>query len=241
MKKFSALFPVFFFISSVISAKSLWTDGGSLYTVKVKQNDIIRIQFTEKTLMKYKTEQRRNNYESIKGKKGGGSFFSFFPDAEVGGNDTVRNQNDMSVNRENRFTVPAKVLSIEGNTAAISGVNTVAVNGEFLKVSITGEFDTRLMQPDNSLFSTDIYNLEFRVENTAPQNEAVFSDADLVYSTNYTEMLTNQVFDPTNQVTNTVITTNLSAVKIELKGLTDSKKREIVSKYMNFILNALFR
>lgn len=239
MKKWFVI--ICLFSAGLLSAKSLWNNGLSLYQVKVAKGDIVKIRFSEKTLMKYKVEQRQSSYQATKGRKGGGSLFSFFPDAEVNQNDTIRNQNNLNVNNENKFVVPALITDIEDRTVMISGNNSTMVNGEAFKVQFDGQFDIRSLNADLTIFSTEIYNLNFRVLNESPTNAALFSANDLIFTTNYNEMLTNKVIDTNTNLTNEVITTNFSSIKIEFKGIADEKKQDLIVRYLNTIINALFR
>lgn len=221
-----------------VYAKSLWKDGLNVYKLSVKKGEIVKIRFSEKTILKYKIEQKQNNYQATKGKKGGGNLFSFFPDAEINENDSIRNQNDVSVNNENNFVIPARVTASEGNLVTIEGVNSSLVNGESFKIRFSGQFDTGSLSSDRSVLSTEIYNLDFQITKEPPANAELFSAKDMVYTTNYTEMVTNTTVS--NGVTNLTLTTNLSSVKLEFQGIQDSKKKQILVNYLNFIVNSLF-
>ena len=239
MKKAAVLF-VLFFVAAVPAsfAKSLWKDGLNVYKLSVKKGDLVRIRFSEKTILKYKIEQKQNNYQVTKGKKGVGQLFSFFPEAEVSENDTIKNQNDVSVNNENKFVMPAKVTRVDGSIVAIEGLNSSLVNGETFKIRLLGEFDMGSLNADYSVLSTDIYNLDFQVTKEPPVNAEILSEKDLVFATNYSEFVTNAVVS--NNVTNLVVSSNQSSVKLELKGIQDAKKKQLLVNYLNFIVNSLF-
>ncbi len=211
----------------------------NIYKINVKPGDIIKISFLEKTIMKYKLEQRQNDYESKKGVKGKGDIFNFFPDIEVNDNDTVRNQNNLSVDNENSFSINAKVLAVSNNTATLEGFHTTLINGEIFKLQISGEFDINSLRSGSSIMSTDIYNLDFRVLNQSPTNNAVFNRDDLVFSTNYTDIVTNQVIS--NNMTNSEVSTNQSSFKLEFTGIRDDKKKDLLMNYLNSMINLLFR
>lgn len=217
----------------------MWDNGINFYKVNIRTGDIVTIHFQEKTIMKYKTEERENDYESKKGVKGKGDIFSFFPDVEINGNDTVRNQNDMSVDNESSFSINAKVLTISNNTAVIEGFHSTLINGEIFSLQISGEFDINSLGPGPSIMSTDIYNLDFRVLNVSPTNSAMFSQDDLVYSTNYSDIVTNQVVS--NNITNSILVTNQSSFKLEFTGIRDEKKKDLLMNYLNSMINLLFR
>lgn len=244
MKKSAAILFLFFLAAALTGpaqtapAKSLWKDGMNVYKLRVKNGDLVKIRFTEKTILKYKVEQRQNNFQNTTGKKGGGQLFSFFPDADVSENDTIKNQNDVSVNNENKFVIPAKVTAVNGGIVSIEGKNSSLVNGESFKIRFLGDFDMNSLDSDYSVMSTEIYNLEFQVTKEPPVNTDYFSEKDMVFATNYSEMTTNAVIS--NNVTNFTVTTNMSSVKLEFKGIQDAKKKQILVNYMNFIVNSLF-
>jgi len=220
--------------------KSLWDNGLNFYKINIKPGDIVKIRFLEKTIMKYKTEERQNNYESKKGVRGKGDIFNFFPDIEVNGNDTVRNQNNLSVNNEDSFSINAKVLTISNNTATIEGFHSTLINGEIFKLQISGEFNIDSVGSGSTIMSTDIYNLDFRVMNQSLTNNAIFSQDDLVFSTNYTDITTNQTISSDN-LTNIEVVTNQSSFKLEFTGIRDSKKKDLLMNYLNSMINLLFR
>jgi hypothetical protein len=223
---------------SAVYGKSLWKDGLNVYRLSVKKGEIVKIRFSEKTIMKYKVEQKQNNYQSTKGKKGGGNLFSFFPDTEVNENDTLRNQNNVSINNENNFVIPARVTAAEGDLVSIEGVNSSLVNGEKFQIKFGGQFDVSSMNSDRSVLSTEIYDLNFQITKEPPVNTDLFSEKDMVFATNYTELMTNTTVS--NNVTNLTVVTNLSSLKLEFKGIQDEKKKQILVNYMNFIVNSLF-
>jgi hypothetical protein len=241
MKKFFCFSALFLFLFSLSFGKSLWDNGLNVYKVYVKKGEIVKIKFTDKTIMKYQIEQKQNNYQATKGKKGGGELFSFFPSAEVNENDNIKNQNNLSINNVNQFAIPAKVTEIDGDTVSIQGQNMSLINGETFKIEISGEFDLPSISPDSSILSTEIYNLDFKVYRESPTNAALFNANDLEFSTNYSEITSNQVYNPTNNTTNIMLVTNMSSVKLEFKGIRDEKKKDILMNYLNFIVSALFR
>jgi hypothetical protein len=225
---------------SIASARSLWDNGMNFYKINVKQGDIIKIRFLEKTIMKYKLEQRQNDYQSKKGVKGKGDIFSFFPDVEVDADDALRNQNNLSVDNEESFSINAKVTAVNNNTASFEGFHSTLINGEIFKLEISGEFDINSLGSGSSIASTDVYDLDFRVLNQSPTNAAMFNQDDLVFSTNYTDIVTNQVIS-SNNITNIQLTTNFSSFKLEFTGIRDSKKQELLMNYLNSMINLLFR
>jgi hypothetical protein len=228
-------------IAVSLYAKSIWTNGFSFYQTSVKEGDIITVRFSDKTLMNYNVQQKRNDFQSESGKKGSGDLFSFFPNAEVKQNDTVKNQNNLNVNNQNRFQIPAKVTAVNGRTAVLQGLNSSLVNGESFRVEFTGEADFSSLQSDGSILSTDIYNLDFKIFQETPTNTSYFQSDDLVFQTNYNEIFTNQVVDPTNNTTNSLIVTNLANFKLEFKGIRDEKKKDLLANYLNGVIQALFR
>jgi hypothetical protein len=196
--------------------------------------------FLEKTIMKYKLEQRQSDYQSRKGVKGKGEIFSFFPEIEITGDDTIRDQNNFSLDNEESFSINAKITSVNNTTANFEGFHSTLMGGEIFKLQISGEFDINSLEPGSSIASTDVYDLDFRVLNQNLTNAAMFSRNDLVFSTNYSEIQTNQVIS-SNNITNTQLTTNLSSFKIEFTGIADSKKQELLMNYLNTMINLLFR
>lgn len=224
--------------AAILGAKTLWQEGSSVYRMTVKTGDIVRIRFTEKTILKYKIEQKQSQHQLTRGRQGGGELFSFFPDAEVSENDTIRNQNAVTVNSENRFVIPAKVTRVDGPVVSVSGVNSSVLNGENFKIAFSGEFDVSSLLSDRSVLSTDVFNLDFRVTQEPPVNEAVFSEDDLVFRTNYTELTTNATV--TGGVTNWTVATNMSSIRLELAGIRDSKKKQILANYLNSVIQSLF-
>ncbi len=225
---------------SIMYSKSLWDNGMNFYKVNVKKGDIIKIRFLEKTIMKYKMDQRQSDFESRKGVKGKGDLFNFFPDVEVNADNNLRNQNNLSVDNETSFSINAKITAVNDNTAVFDGYHSTLINGEIFKLEISGEFDVNSLGSGSSISSTDIYDLDFRVLNESPTNAVMFNQDDLVFSTNYTDIVSNQVLS-SNNITNMQITTNLSSFKLELAGIRDSKKKELLMNYLNSMINLLFR
>lgn len=221
-------------------SRSLWDNGINFYKINVKPGDLIKISFLEKTIMKYRLEQRENDYESKKGVRGKGDIFNFFPDVEVNDNDTVRNQNNLSVDNESSFSINAKVLTISNNTATLEGYHSTMVNGEIFKLQISGEFDINSLNSGSTILSADIYNLDFRVLNESPTNQDILNSDDLVFTTNYTDISTNQTIS-SNNITNSEITTNQSTFKLEFTGIRDTKKKDLLMNYLNSIISLLFR
>ncbi len=238
-KSFIFLSLLCFFFFSLIYSKSLWLNG-SIYKIRIKPGDIIKIKFDEKTIMKYRLEQRQNAYEAKKGKKGKGDAFSFFPDLEVNEDDNLRSQNNLSINNESSFALNAKVLTLESNLASLEGYHSTLINGEVFKLAISGEFDINSLGSESSIYSTDIYNLDFRVMNESPTNMALFNQNDLVFTTNYSDIVSNMVVG-SNNMTNVQLTTNLSSFKLEFTGIRDNKKKELLMNYLNNMINLLFR
>ena len=129
---------IFMLFSVFAFGKSLWENGVNMYKISVKTGDIIKIKFSDKTIMKYRIEARKNNFETTKGKKGGGEIFSFFPNAEVNENDNTRNQNTVNVNNENNFTIPAKVTALKDELVSIQGANSSLINGDLFRIELKG-------------------------------------------------------------------------------------------------------
>lgn len=229
---------------SRISAKSLWEDGGNLYRADVKPGDILRVRFSEKTLMKYKLEQKTTRNDDTKGRRGSGEIFSFFPDAAVAASDRTEGKNELTIQNEKNFTLPAKVVDADSNTLRLQGFTTSLLNGEALRIEVSGECPISRVSGDRSVASTDIYDLGFKVDGQPPTNSLVFTEEDILYKTNFTE-ITNATTIATNTngqpVTNTIRVTNAEAFKLEFAGIADRKKREILVNYLNAIVNALFR
>ncbi len=224
----------------LFSSATLWKEGNIFYKRKVKEGDIITIRFSEKTIMKYRIENKNNTYLTKKGKKGSGNLFSFFPDIEAKENDTIKNSQSFTINNENKFLMKAKVISVNEDSATIEGNNSIIIDGEKYSLRLGGEFLVDDLESDNSIYSTDIYNLNFEVLRESLKT-ALISEGDIVFQTNYTEITTNTVFDPTNNATNTQIVTNTSSFEIKLKGISEDKKKEIIVNYINSILMHLFK
>jgi plasmid maintenance system antidote protein VapI len=229
---------------ALLSAKSLWEDGGNLYRTDVKPGDILRVRFSEKTLMKYKLEQKTTRNDDTKGRRGSGEIFSFFPDAAVAASDRTEGRNELTIQNEKNFTMPAKVVDADSNTLHLQGYTTSLLNGEVLRIEVSGECAISRVSGDRSVTSTDLYDLGFKVAGQPPTNSRVFTEEDVLYKTNFTE-ITNATTIATNTngqlVTNTTRVTNAAAFKLEFAGIADRKKREILVNYLNAIVNALFR
>ena len=222
-------------------SRSIWENGGNLYKLPLDTGDLVRIRFSEKTMLKYKREQRQNLYEASKGRRGQGEVFSFFPDAEISQNDTVRGQSQIQIQQENRFVLPARVSAVSNRVVFIEGDHSVIMNGEAYRMSFTGQFGLNFLSSDYTVLSTDVYGLQFRLESVSPSVEETLSGNDLIFATNYNDIRTNIVVDPTNMQTNTVVETNFSSFRLEFKGIRDEKKKEILVRYLNALVDALFR
>jgi len=239
MKKYISVAMLIFAIIILLYGKSLWQDV-NIYKVNVKVGDIIKIKFAEKTLLRYRQEQKQNVYQDIKGKKGKGEVFSFFPDAEVTEDNTIRNQNTLTINNENKFVITAKIISIQGDLLKLQGYHSTLVNGEIYKLDISGECSKNSLGSDRSIYSSDVYNLDFKVSRETPVNPAVFNENDVVYTTNYTDIVSNITITSNNE-TNVTMVTNFSSFKLQFSGIQDSKKKQLLVNYLNSIINTLFR
>lgn len=240
MKKLSILFGIIaIFAITTISAKSLWLDF-SLYRLKIKVGDIIKIRFDEKNIIKYETESRKDNFQSTKGKRGKGKTFDFFPDAEITDSDTIKSKNQLLVKNDSEYGISAMVQEVSGSTVYIRANNNTIVNGETLAVELSGACNIMRIKPDYSIDSTDIYGLNFTVQKQSLTNKNLLSDDDLIFTTNFTDIKTNVIVS-TNNITNTVLTTNIAAMQLKFEGIRDSKKKELIINYLNVMINALFR
>lgn len=241
MKKVLALILLF---PAALGAKSLWEDGGSIYRVTVNAGDILRIRFGEKQVMKYKMEQKSVQSDDTKGRKGSGELFSFFPDAAVTANDRVSGKSEVNVQTENRFTIAARVIEAGSNSLKLQGFTSSLMNGEALRVEISGECARGRVESDRSVSAGDLYDLSFRVAGQPPTNAMAFREEDVLYKTNYTG-ISNALVIGTNTngllVTNLVSITNPASLKLEFAGISDAKKRELLVNYLNAVVNALFR
>ncbi|MCX7821696.1 MAG: flagellar basal body L-ring protein FlgH [Brevinematales bacterium] len=225
----------------LLFSTTIWKNGNIFYKQKLREGDIITVRFSDKAVMKYRIENKNSAYLTKKGKKGSGNLFSFFPDIEAKENDTTKNSQNWTVNNENNFLMKAKVISIDGDYGVLEGNNSIIIDGEKYGFKLSGEFVISDLEADNSIFSTDIYNLNFELSRENLKKDNVIGEGDIVFQTNYNEIITNRVFDPTNNVTNIQITTNMSSFEIKLKGISEEKKREIIINYVNSILTHLFK
>ena len=219
---------------------SLWKNGNSFYKINLKSGDILTVKFSDKVILKYKIEQKNTTYLDKKGKKGEGELFNFFPDIAIKENDTAKDQLSLSLNSENKFSLKAKIVSLDDNVGVLNGYNSVLIGGELYKLDFAGEFDIYSVSPDNSILSTDLYNLNFKITKESSSTLEFLSEEDLVFKTNFSEIFTNYIYDPTNSVTNTVLMTNLSSFEIRLKGISEEKKKELILNYLRSIINQLF-
>ncbi len=225
----------------LLNSTSLWKNGNIFYKQKLKEGDIITVRFSDKAIMKYRIENKNTAYLTKKGKKGSGNLFSFFPDIEAKENDTTKNSQNWTVNNENNFVIKAKVINLNEDYGSLEGNNSIVIDGEKYGFRLSGEFLISDLEPDNSIFSTEIYNLNFELSRENLRKSDFLSEEDVVFQTNFNEIITNRVFDPTNNITNIQITTNLSSFEIKLKGISENKKKEIIINYINSILTHLFK
>ncbi len=232
---------LFLFFTIFLFSSSLWKNGNNFYKPSLKQGDIITIRFSDKTILKYRIEHKNNSYLDKKGTKGGGNIFSFFPDAEAKENDVAKNTHTLTVNNENNFIMKGKVVSLIENIGVINCDNSIIIEGERYNLKLNGEFDIYDLEADNSIYSTQIYNLSFQINRENLKTEEVISENELVFQTNYTEITTNTIINPTNNATNIQISTNLSSFEIKLKGISEEKKKQLIFNYLNSILNQLFK
>jgi len=223
-----------------VYAISLWSGGNNFYKPQLKVGEIITVRFSDKTILKYKIEQKNNNYTSKKGIKGSGEIFSFFPEAEAKENDNIKNSIAFNINNENNFIIKAKILEINNGYGLLGAENSIIVDGERYNLKLEGEFSLYDLEPDNSIFSTDIYNLFFQIKRENLKQDFI-GEEDLIFQTNYSEIITNVVFDPTNNITNLQVVTNLSSFEIKLKGISEEKKKQLIFNYLNSIINQLFK
>jgi hypothetical protein len=244
-------------------SKSVWTTV-PIYHINLKPGDIIRIKFTEKTMLKYKIEKVQNVNLAQKGVTGKGEMFSFFPDIELKSDDTVKSKNQLNIDNQNKFTVSARVESVDGGVVSLKASTKSLINGQIFGVELSGECSVKFISADYSVLSYNLHNLDFEVKNYAETGSKDFSPSDLIFTTNFAEVLTNRSYTTniapfigttllangnmltytnirTNLTTNYTFSTNQSSLRLKLEGLTDVKQKEIIIKYIGFIMNSLFK
>lgn len=237
MRKYLAIMMV---IVNFLWAGSVWnTPQASLYTVQVREGDVVRVVFSEKTVLKLKQEQKNTAHENSTPLYGRGGVFNFYPDGEVVEQKTRKAQSQYSLSEERKLVLPAKVVLRQGNFLQLEGRFQSEIGGQIYHFLFEGEAMTRFLQANMTVPSTALYNLRFRLLEENIEKQPFLTEEDLVFKTNYIDVRTNTVVS--NAITNVIVETNQSAYELVLKGVSEDKKKQLILQYLNRLVDLIFR
>lgn len=217
----SVLFCIFFLsvCFTSLSSETLWDDAnGDVYSrkIKFKINDSIKIIINEKSLLDYRSSVKSVKSYSIDIKSDDlVGVFELIPNGSVTENKTGQEKDDFKYSSE----IQSQIIEVSDNFVRIRGVKSVSVNNKKSVVEITGDVAFKDIA-GNRVNSFDIMNQNLKVTTVIDSSVFPVSDADMEES----------VSDLTGDVTN-------GTGKYKL---TDEKKKELLLKYLNKVLNVIF-
>lgn len=235
MKKITALF--LFLITTSAFATSLWVDVDP-YARSLEAGDYVRVIFDSELLIRFENENSGTLYLSVEGAEISGEGFGFFPSVSLGANDDSAASSVSSTSLERDLVMTAKIVEKSGQSLSLYGLSSASLSGEDFIIEFFGDCNSRSVDENYNVNSTDLFNLRFEV--SASSDEAMeLSDDALTYSTNYTDISTNITLTEEGQ-TNLTVSTNMASFTISFSGVDDETQAELISAYLRNLVKNLF-
>ncbi len=114
------------------------------------------------------------------------------------------------------------------------------IGGDRFEMAIDAACDVRNVTSGRTVNSVDLFDMNFVVSAASATNDALLTEADLIFATNYSDIRTNRIVDAAG-VTNAFVVTNLSSMKFEVAGIRDEAKKRLILRYLSLISGALFQ
>lgn len=223
-------------VAGLLMAVSLW-EQDHFFQRNVAVGEVIRVHFQEKRLISLDNKLKKSDNQKQSGKTLSGEAWGFLPSGLLGQQDSRSGHTTLSIKQMQDFYISARVLAVTNQQVYLEGRTTTAINGEILALVLTGQSDLYRIKPDRTLFSHDLYNLRFAIQNSVEQDSAL-SMEDLIFVTNYSEIQTNLQIQ--NGLTNLQYVTNNSSLDLKFKGIQDDRKKQMVLFYVNALIQDLF-
>lgn len=203
-----------------LGGTSLWQDGHLFSSRgKVIPGDILKIRFSQRNLVRYRTEMKTGDTQKLNLGRPDLKTFSFLPSLD--NNTTFNRNNNLEYSSEREFstTIAVIVESIATNgIIAFRGNHRLILNGQSEQVSIMGQVRSQDVADGNFVTATDIANLSFAWAGPDVIKQNALGPTDLVTTTN------------TNQ-----------AGQQDAPELSAETKRRLLMQYLNRIHDILFR
>jgi Flagellar L-ring protein len=214
------IFCAAFFLLSIflIDSKSIWDDrAGDIYSRKVffREGDSIQIVVSESSALDYKSASKslKNFKVDVKGGEASG-ILSFLPAGSIEEAKSGNDNDKLNI----KTVISARVESVNPNSVLIRGIKQITVNNKSSYIEIAGEASVKDIN-GGSILSSKLMNQTLRITTLIDNQNNVITARDLE-----------------TKVTNPDSTTDR---KEEIK-LSDAKKRDLLLKYFNKLLNLVF-
>nr|HPH03258.1 flagellar basal body L-ring protein FlgH [Spirochaetota bacterium] len=169
-----------------LAGVSLWQDGHLFSSRgKVVPGDILKIRFSYRNLVRYRTEMKAGDTQKLNLGKPDLKTFSFLP--SIDNNTTYNRNNNLEYTSEREFatTIAVMVQTIASNgIISFRGNHSLQLNGQNEEVVIQGQVRSQDVADGNFVASTDIANLNFAWIGPSVIRQNVLRTGDLTVSTN---------------------------------------------------------
>jgi hypothetical protein len=202
----------------LLDAKSIWDDrAGDIYSRKVyfKEGDSVQIVISENSALEYKSASKslKNFKVDVKGGEMSG-ILSFLPAGSI---EEAKNGSDND-KLNIKAVISARVEKVNPNSVLLRGIKQITMNNKTSSMEISGEASVKDIN-GNSILSSKLMSQTLRITTLIDNQNNVITARDLE-----------------TKVTNPDSTTDR---KEEIK-LSDAKKRDLLLKYFNKLLNLVF-
>ena len=199
-------------------SKSLWDDKASnIYSRKINYavGDSIQIIITEDSAVEYKTSTKA--LKTFKIDISGGEMsgvFNFLPKGDVEDNKNSQDSDRLKINS----VISARIVQVNDNYVTVRGIKQVSVNNKTSSIDISGDASLQDIN-GKSILSSKLTNQSLRITTLIDNQNNVITANDL-----------QTVAANPDSTTDKKQTTSLS----------DAKKRDLLLRYFNKLLNLIF-
>jgi flagellar L-ring protein precursor FlgH len=170
LRRLGVLFCALLLVTAPVSATSLWSDAAPTATMFADRKarmvgDTITILIEEET-----TAEHRAGTNTAKGTEvdmGAGSGPILKAITSAGANYSDKYASSGTTTRSNSLTakITAQVMEVKPNgNLVISGSQSIKINGEDQKITVTGTVRPDDIGPDNSILSTSLADAQIKVD-----------------------------------------------------------------------------
>ncbi len=244
-------------IPFLLFSKSLWNER-NLYHKQWKNGDILSLVFDRKQKIRFEVQRMDQDTLNVSGAKTSGKWIDFLPESSVQKNDRTKTARKTSIQEEDLLIIPVVIVAETNNQVFLEGEQTRRIFDKEIKISIKGRVLQSHIHSSGRLFSEDVAYLNYAISDGEENPIRFTNSGDLIFETNFLEIQTNRLLSTnwlsnfvidTNGQTNLQIMTNLqtnmsfqtnpSQVELRLKGLSESKRHEILIKYLSAFLKLI--